>query len=62
MVEALRYGLYHQDRATTVDASPDHADLFSRIHGLFEQPGSEVRHRFQAARTLTPVLSHAGLS
>ena len=40
-MEWIRYGLYHKDRATAVDASADRADLFSVIHGIFK-PRNEV--------------------
>ncbi len=40
-MEWIRYGLYHKDRATTIDASPDQGDLFTVIHGLF-RPRSKV--------------------
>ncbi len=35
LVEWLRYGLYQKDRSSSVDASADHADLFTVIYGLF---------------------------
>jgi hypothetical protein len=41
VVEWMRYGLYHKDRSTAVDASADHADLYSIITSLFR--GRKVR-------------------
>ena len=41
LVEWMRYGLYQKDRSSTVDASADHADLFTVIYGLFN---AKVRH------------------
>lgn len=35
LVEWLRYGLYQKDRSSAVDASADHADLFTVIYSLF---------------------------
>ena len=35
LVESLRYGLYGNDRTTSVDASVDHGDLYSIIHRMF---------------------------
>ena len=37
LVEGLRHGLYQKDRATSVDASVDHADLYSIIHRMFHR-------------------------
>ncbi len=36
IVEWLRYGLYNKERSTSVDASSDHADLYSLIHSIFK--------------------------
>ena len=40
-MEWLRYGLYNKERSTSVDASSDHADLYSLIHSIFK--GTPVR-------------------
>ncbi|CAL8466399.1 g5935 [Coccomyxa elongata] len=36
IVEWMRYGLYNKERSTAVDASSDHADLYSLIHSIFK--------------------------
>lgn len=36
-MEWLRYGIYNKERSTAVDASSDHADLYSLIHSIFKE-------------------------
>ncbi len=40
VVEWMRYGLYRKDRSTALDASSDHADLYSIISSIFN--GNQV--------------------
>ena len=42
LVEWLRYGLYQKDRSSSVDASADHADLFTVIYTLFNNKVGNV--------------------
>ena len=59
LVEWLRYGLYQKDRSSSVDASADHADLFTVIYTLFNNkvrnmPLKEATHRSMCLSRSTP--------
>ena len=56
LVEWLRYGLYQKDRSSSVDASADHADLFTIIYSLFH---SKVCPVIESLHMLVMLGAHA---